>query len=218
MEVSELDTRVEQLRGGFPREDVLAFYKKVVQLRRATFSDSCLHLPCITFTVTKLGIQDTSGNQGLLYNALVPSLGKVPVGFRTADAITLAKPRKLVFVHPWLRSLRDRLDESLSDDEADIESNPASEDPEVDGNSDGDSDASSASTPPLHAEPIAQVDRYTQALQLIACLGRPFNALLLERQSNGQYKRIAAEREIIIPGVPYQTNPKNIRVRVLEIV
>lgn len=73
---------------------------------------------------------------------------------------------------------------------------------------------------PLHAEPLARPDPYTLALRLIAHLERPFNALLLEKQADGrQYKRIAAEHEIITPGVPYKSDlVKDIRARVLEIV
>jgi hypothetical protein len=96
-----------------------------------------------------------------------------------------------------------------SSDEAEAESDA--------GSGDGTDDASAPASP-LHAEPSARVDPSTQALRLIARLGRPFNALLLEQQSNGQYKRVAAEHEIIVPGVPYQTNPKDIKVKVLEIV
>jgi hypothetical protein len=62
------------------------------------------------------------------------------------------------------------------------------------------------------------VDTSIQALRLIAHLGCPFNAPLLERQSNGQYRRVAAEYEIIAPGVPLQTKLKDIRAKVLEIV
>jgi hypothetical protein len=64
----------------------------------------------------------------------------------------------------------------------------------------------------------ARVDPSTLALRLIARLGRPFNVLLLEQQANGQYKRVAAEHEIIVPGVPYKTDPTNIKSKALEIV
>ena len=82
---------------------------------------------------------------------------------------------------------------------------------------DGTEDASTPASP-LHAKPSALVDTSTQAFRLIARLGYPFNALLLERQSNGQYNRVAAEHEIIVLGVLPQTNHKNIRVTVLEIL
>ncbi|KAF8548247.1 hypothetical protein OG21DRAFT_1516519 [Imleria badia] len=83
----------------------------------------------------------------------------------------------------------------------------------------GDStDDASEPVSPLHAEPSARVDPYTLALQPITQLSRPFNALLLEQQPNGQYKRVAAEHEIILPGVLYRTNSRDIKTKVLDVV
>jgi len=212
MDVSELDTRVEQLRARLSPEDALALYYRVIQLPRATFLNRCLQLPCIVFSVTKIGIQDNRSGQGFLYRAIVSLLGKVE--FRTADAMPLTTPRKLVFVHPWLHDLRDPHD-GLSDDESTDESEAESDaGSAVTGPSDD-----SAPTSPLPAEPSVRVDRYALALRLITRLGRPFNALLLEQQSSGQYKRVASEHEIIVSGVPYEINfKKGIRTKVLEIV
>ncbi|KAF8554885.1 hypothetical protein OG21DRAFT_1508408 [Imleria badia] len=217
MEVNDFDSCVEQLRTQSSPPDALAFYYRIIRLPRATFSNRCLQLPCIAFYVTKVGAQELdSSNQGNLYRATVSLLGNVE--FRTVDAMPLKKPRKLVFVHPWLRDLRDPLDETMSD-ESDVDSSDEAEtksDPRSGDGSDASDDSELAS--PLHAEPSARVDPSTLALRLIAQLGRPFNALLLEKQSNGQYKRVAAESELIVPGVPYHTNPKDIKAKVLEIV
>ena len=218
MEVDELNTCVEQLRTRLAPQDVIAFYYQVNLLPRATFSNRCLQLPCIVFSVTKIGVQELGGSQGNLYRATASLLGRVE--FRTADTMPLTKPRKLVFVHPWLRDLHDPLDGSVSDEEREGESEVGSSHKEAEsdaGSGDGTDDASAPASP-LHAEPSARVDTSTQALRLIARLGRPFNALLLEWQSNGQYKRVATEHEIIAPGVPSKTNPKDIRAKVLEIV
>jgi hypothetical protein len=219
VEVNELDTCVEQLRTRLAPEDVIAFYCRVIPLPRATFSNRCLQLPCIVFPVTRIGVQELGGSQGTLFRVTVSLLGKVE--FRTADTMPLTKPRKLVFVHPWLRDLHDPLDGFLSDDEQEAESDVGSSDEaqaESDaGSGDGSHDASAPASP-LHAEPSARVETSTQALRLIARLGCPFNALLLELQANSQYRRVAAEYEIIAPGVPSQTNPKDIRAKVLEIV
>ena len=217
-EVNELDTCVEQLRTRLVPQDVKAFYCQVIQLPRATFSNRCLQLPCIVFSVTKIGIEELSRSQGTLYCAMVSLLGRVE--FRTADTIQPKKPRKIVFVHPWLRDLHDPLDGFVSDDEREAESDvglshEAAAESDA-GSGDGTDDASAPASP-LHVEPSARVDTSTQAFRLIARLGSPFNALLLERQSNGQYKRVAAEHEIIVRGVP-QMNPKEIRAKVLEIV
>ena len=218
MEGDELDTCVEQLRTQYSPADTLTFYSRVIRLPRATFSNRCLQLPCIAFYVAKVGVQELDSSRGNLYRATVSLLGSVE--FRTVDAMPLKKPRTLVFVHPWLRDLRDPLDGSISDDEPEAESDVGSSDEAESkshaGSGDGTDDSEPAS--PLPAQPLVRVDPSTLALRLIAQLGRPFNALLLEKQSNGQYKRVAAENEIIVAGVPYQTNPKDIKARVLEIV
>ena len=207
LEDNELDTRVEQLRTRFSLEDALACYYRVIQLPRAAFSNRCLQLPCMVFSVKKI------------YRTTVSLLGKVE--FRTADVMPLKKPWNLVFVHPWLHDLHEPLDGFVSDDEPELESYATADDEpgalSIAGSGDGTGDTS-APTSPLHSEPSARVDPYTQAFRLIVRLERPFSALLLERQSNGQYKRVAADHEIIVPGVPYGTNSKGIRAKVLEIV
>ena len=219
MEGSELDASVEQLRIQLEPQDALSFYYRIIHLPRATFSNRCLQLPCIMFHVTKLGAQELDSTRGNLYRATVSLLGKVE--FRTADAMPLTKPRKLIFVHPWLRDLCDPLDGFMSDDEPEAESDAgSSEEGEAksDAGSGDDADDVSAPVSPSHAVPLARVDPSTLAFQLIAHLGRPFNALLLEQQSNSRYKRVAAEHEIIVPGVPYKTNPNDIKAKVLEII
>ena len=219
MEDDELETCVEQLRTHLAPEDGLAFYCLVTQLPRATFSNGCLQLPCIVFYATKIGVQELDSSRGNLYHATVSFLGKVE--FRTTDMIPLKQPRKLVFVHPWLRNLRDPLDGFMSDDipesESDVGSSNEAEDSDA-GSSDTQWHDALTAVSPLDAKPSPRLDRSTLALRLIARLGRPFNALLLEQQPNGQYKRLAAKHEIIVPGVPYQTTPKDIKLKVVEII
>lgn len=65
---------------------------------------------------------------------------------------------------------------------------------------------------------MPRVDDYTRALQMLARLGQPFNALLLVRQPNGEYKRVAAENEIVVSGLGTDINLKNIQAKVLEIL
>ncbi|KAF8550593.1 TPR-like protein [Imleria badia] len=207
MEVNELDTCVEQLRAQLAPQAALSFYYRVIQLPRATFANRCLQLPCIVFYITKIGVQELCSSQGNLYRATVSFLGKVE--FRTADLMPLKMPWKLVFAQPWLCDLCDPLDGPILDDERLVESDGGS------GNGTRDTSTPSSPTSP---EPSPRVDPSTRALRFIARLGRPFNALLFEQQSNGQFKRVAAEHEIIVPGVPYQTNLKDIPTKVLEIV
>ncbi|KIK21817.1 hypothetical protein PISMIDRAFT_533735 [Pisolithus microcarpus 441] len=46
----------------------------------------------------------------------------------------------------------------------------------------------------------------------------PFNALLLVQQPNGEYKRVAAENEIVVSGLGTNTTHKNIWAQVPEIL
>ena len=207
MEANELDTCVEQLRTRLAPQDITAFYNQVIPLPRATFSNRCLQLPCIVFSVRRIGVQELGGSQGNLYRASVSLLGRVE--FRTADALPLTMPRKLIFVHPWFRDLHDPLHGFVPDDEQEAGSDASSDDT---------TDDASVPVSPLYAEPSPRVDTLTQALRMIGRLGCPFNTLLLEQQPNGQYKRVAAEHEIIVPGLQSKTNPKDIRAKVLEIV
>jgi hypothetical protein len=86
---------MEQLRTRLALQDVLAFYHQFMLLPRATFWNRCLQLPCIVFSVTRIGVQALSSSQGNCYRATVSLLGKVE--FRTADTMPLTKPRNLVF-------------------------------------------------------------------------------------------------------------------------
>lgn len=65
---------------------------------------------------------------------------------------------------------------------------------------------------------MPRVDDYTRALQMLARLGQPFNTLLLVQQPNGEYKRVAAENEIVVSGLGTDINLKNIQAKVLEIL
>ncbi|KIO01974.1 hypothetical protein M404DRAFT_148946 [Pisolithus tinctorius Marx 270] len=77
---------------------------------------------------------------------------------------------------------------------------------------------SNAPPSPLHAGSVPHVSDYTLALQMIARLGQPFSALLLVQQPNGEYKRVAAENEIIVSGLGTNVTSKNILATVLEIL
>ena len=98
LEANELDACVKQLRTRLSPQDVIMFYYQVVLLPRTTFSNRCLQLPCIVFSITRIGVQELGGSQGNLYRATVSFLGTVE--FRTVGAMPLTKHRKLVFVAP----------------------------------------------------------------------------------------------------------------------
>ena len=92
----------------------------------------------------------------------------------------------------------------MSEDEQEAESDV--------GSGDGTDDASSPASV-LHAEPSARLDTSTQALRLIARLGCAFNALLLARPLNGQYKRVAGDNSS--GSFPVPDEPQRIPGRVV---
>ncbi|KAF8137721.1 hypothetical protein EV363DRAFT_1138595, partial [Boletus edulis] len=119
-------------------------------------------------------------------------------------------PRKLIFVHPWVRDLRDPPDGFTWRSTA----------------NDGDNVSyvetvhSSTSTWTVHAPvPAVTMDDYTRALRLAVRLQEPFHALLLQQQPNGEFKRVAAEHEIVVPGIQSSiTLAKDVHIGVVEIL
>ncbi|KAI6113505.1 hypothetical protein EV401DRAFT_2104184 [Pisolithus croceorrhizus] len=151
-----------------------------------------------------------TGNEKL-YRARVSGLGKVE--FITADALPLYEPQKFVFAHPWIRHIRGPSGGVAW--RGDLE-------PDTDSDSDSDGDTGLddvSTTSPLHSVPVPHVDNYTRAPQMIARLGWPFNMqLLLVQQPNGEYKRVAAENEIVISRFGADITSTSIRAQVLEIL
>ncbi|KAI6143757.1 hypothetical protein BKA82DRAFT_31596 [Pisolithus tinctorius] len=121
-----------------------------------------------------------------LYRARVLGLGNVE--FTTADDLPLHEAKKFVFVNPWIYHIRGPISGVTWGDDS-----------ESDTNYDSDEVAS------LPTVPVALLDNYTRALEMIVRLGQPFNALLLVQQSNGMYKRVAAGNEIVTLGL--RTSP-----------
>ena len=204
IEGATMDVRIAALRESISRTDVLRIHDRITRLPPARFANRRLHLPCIIFTVRRLVVQDFGSGLENRYRARVSGIGNVE--FETCDRLSLTEPRKLIFVHPWIHDLRDPLDgftweSGVDDDEYD--SGPESE-------------AGSAPNSPLYAPPAATMDDYTRALRLIVRLQQSFHALLLQQQPNGEFKRIAAEHEIVMPGIDRQ--PKDIRIEVVEIL
>ncbi|KAI6030215.1 hypothetical protein EDC04DRAFT_2924015 [Pisolithus marmoratus] len=207
LEGEVMEACITQLRGKLNKQDSLSIYKRINSLPPARFATRRLHLPCIVFPVRGLVIKRTCGGNEKLYRARVSGLGNVE--FTTTDDLPLHKSQKHIFVHAWIRHIRGPSDEvtgAVFD---------------ADFVSDSDSDAGSddfVCPSPLDAIPMPQVDRYTRALQMIARLGQPFNALLLLQQPNGEYKRVAADNEIAISGLGTDITSRVIRAKVLEIL
>ncbi|KAI6110945.1 hypothetical protein EV401DRAFT_1990975, partial [Pisolithus croceorrhizus] len=199
LEREEMESYVAKLRGKFPQEGALSIYRQINSLPPARFAARRLHLPCIVFPVRKLGIQELRRGDEKLYRARVSGLGNVE--FTTADDLPLHEPQKFVFAHPWIRHIRGPISGVAWGDDSESES-----------------DFDSGGVVPMHAVPVPQIDEYSHALQMIARLGQPFSAFLLAQQPNGEFRRVAADKEIVIPGLGTDITPKNIRVKVLEIL
>ncbi|KAN0084081.1 hypothetical protein V8E55_007585 [Tylopilus felleus] len=210
---AEMDVRVAALRNSLSQADALLLHDRITHLPPARFANRRLHLPCLVLTVRRLGVQNFGSDQENHYRAKVSGIGNVE--FRTQDRLSLTEPRKFVFVHPWIRDLRDPLDgvtwdNTMDDDEQD-------EDDEYE--SARESEAGSSPPSPLHALPAASMDEYTRAFRLIVRLQQPFHALLLQQQPNGEFKRIAADHEIVMPGIDPSINlARDIRTDVVEIL
>ncbi|KAI6042813.1 hypothetical protein EDC04DRAFT_2600688 [Pisolithus marmoratus] len=206
LEGEEMDNCVTVLRSRLPQKVAFGIYNQINSLPPARFATRRLHLPCIVFSVRRLGIQELRRGNEKLYRARVSGLGNVE--FATTDDLPLHEPQRFVFAHPWIPHIR-----GPSDGVAWVDNS------EFDADTGSDSDSDEVASPsPLHAVPALQVDNYTRALHMIARLGQPFNALLLVQQPNRQYRRIAVENEIIVSGLGTDITSKNIRATVLEIL
>ncbi|KAI6015001.1 hypothetical protein F5J12DRAFT_513269 [Pisolithus orientalis] len=197
LEGEEMERCIKKLRDKLSLEEARSIRDRINRLPPARFATRRLHLPCITFSVRSL--EKPCRDDEKLYRARVSGLGHVE--FTTADHPSLNGPQKFVFVHPWLDHIR-RSDSGFTwgDD------------------SESDTDRDSDEVAPLHAVSAPQVDSYTRVLEIIARLGQPFNALLLAQQSNGTYKRVATEDEIVVSGLGTNITSNSIRVKVLEIL
>lgn len=81
-----------------------------------------------------------------------------------------------------------------------------------------DSDFDSGGVAPLHAVPAPQIGSYARALQMIARLGQPFSALLLVRQPDGEFKRVAVDEEFIISRLGIDITSKKIRTNLGDLL
>ena len=209
VEEANMAVRVATLRDSLSQTDATLVYNRITHLPPARFANRRLHLPCLIFPVKKLGLQDFCDGHEYSYGARVPGVGNVE--FRAADKLSPREARKLVFVHPWIRNLRDPLDgfswggvEDEDEDEDEV-------DPEV--------ETDSVPSSPLHFVPATTMDDYTRALRLIVRLQQPFHTLLLQQQPDGEFMRVATEHEIILPGIGHQVNfVRNIHAAVIEIL
>ncbi|KAF8129630.1 hypothetical protein EV363DRAFT_1168658 [Boletus edulis] len=206
LDASNIQLRTTQLSDALSKDDALDVYYRLARLPPARFANRRLQLPCIVFHVKLITVKDQD-NDGNRYNAKVSGLGMVE--FKTADNIPPAEPRRLVFVHPWISQIRGPHPHGgVGIDVSDSE-------PEV--GEDAGTDEESGAAPPLGvlATPL---DHRTLALQMIVRVRQRFNALLLLRQPGGEYKRVAAENEIVVQISRSQVRSKDIHAEVLDIL
>ena len=205
---AELEKRTSELRAIFSLIDAVVVHARLTRLQPIRFSHFRLLLPCVVFGVTHLRKVEEN-----VYLAQTTGLGDVE--FTTAYTLSLKEPGKLVFVDTRIHGLQkphggafiweDRL--------------------APDGGSRSDFGSSADTDAELvHAQIIEEVppspsesDSYTRALQLIAHLEQSFSALLLWQQSDGSYKRVAADHEVVVRGTGKKF-PRDVRVEVLEIL
>lgn len=210
----EMARRVTALRARVRKDHVLEIYDQIIRLPPVRFGNRRLHLPCIVFPVEAL---DTLHENPQVYHAKVSGLGKVE--FTTADSLPPDHPRHLIFVHPWIREIRGSYNKAHWHHGwgHELESTAGSN-TEMGRDEIMDIDSQGGPVTPLQVPPTS-FHKYAQALQLIACLEQPFNALVLEQQPDGHFKRVAAESKIIVSGLTYPVaSLADIYVRVVDIL
>ncbi|KAI5982354.1 hypothetical protein EDC04DRAFT_1833915 [Pisolithus marmoratus] len=207
LEGEAMEACVTELRGKLPQREALDIYDQINTLPLARFATRRLHLPCIVFPIRAISIQGQHRREEMLCRAKVSGLGNVE--FMTTDDIPLDKWQKFVLVHPWIRHIRGPSSEPAWEDDSELD---------TDSDLGSGSDAGSDGVVLIQSAPTPRVGDYTRALHMIARLGQPFNALLLVQQSNGDYRRVAAENEIVVSGLGTNITSRNIRAKVLEIL
>ena len=212
LEGAEMDMRAAEMWDSLCRPDVISFRERVTQLPPARFSNRRLYLPCIVFPVKRLAIRNLMGPVNH-YRARVSGIGDLD--FQASETLSLAEPRRLIFVHPWIRDLQYPLDSFAWGSIEDADGYKS--DPEMD--TDSETEFKSAPSSPMHAASIDTTADYARALRLVVRLQQPFYALLLQQQPNGDFRRIAAEHQIIVPGIDHQINfAREVRTEVVEVL
>ncbi|KAG9309662.1 hypothetical protein JVU11DRAFT_10331 [Chiua virens] len=157
-----------------------------------------------------LRVKSIRNDQGNVYHAETVGFGDVE--FTTADSLPLKEPRKLVFVNPWIHHLRES--HGVRDDDGQETAVEFGTDASIDIDLVREPMIEEIQTTPSRT---LDVDAHTRALELMAFLGQPFSALLLLKQPDGAYKRVAADNEIVVRGIEDDVL-RDIRVEVLEVL
>jgi hypothetical protein len=208
----EMQTSISSLRDTVDAQVALTLYQKLHSLSAPQFMSRRLRLPCIAFAVTAVrrrrGEDESRSTFGVkadgLQDLLITTEDKLNQLFRARSS-----RESFLLVRPWDRSLLELPDladlPELSDSESEEDwsppVSPLDDSPEESLGDDGDVGSES----------------HLRALRLIVRLGRPFGAFLLAQQWGGEYKRIAADQNIIAQ-VKDMTAVHDIDVRTVEIL
>ncbi|KAG1815454.1 hypothetical protein EV424DRAFT_1557145 [Suillus variegatus] len=179
----------------------------VDHLSAPRFAYRRLHLPCIVFPVTQ-AMRGQSQDQDT-YTYDLESDGLHDLQIATADKLipfSRARPppawQTILLVRPWSRDLLELYD--FTDDAHSVELETMPKSPSH--------DSLPAQTEPIYSE------SHSRALQLIVRIGQPFSALLLARQRDGEFKRIASDHDIIAQVKDMASIRYLMDIRTLEIV
>jgi hypothetical protein len=193
-------TLVSSLRDTGVAESAARLYTKIEQLTIPRFASRRLQLPCIIFTVTEVASRP-SQVQGTHFTYAIKANGLLDLLITTEDkhlspfSHKMPTRQQLLLARPWDRNLLGVYNfaelSDLEDDDAeslmmdDFHTAPSS--PSYDPSDIG----------PGGDWMLVNSGSDSPALRLAVRLGQPFRAILLAQQWGGEYKRIAADHDII---------------------
>jgi tetratricopeptide (TPR) repeat protein len=187
----EIQATISSLRNNFVAVDLaLKLYSQLNNTSAARFANCRLHLPCIAFRVTHVGLS-YGPSQETRYEVKADGLRDLLI--ITKEPIvqflrTRPTQQHFVLVRPWDRSLLEL------PDFADL--------PNIGDNTENEE----------------VVDPESQALRFLVRLGHPFGAFLLARQRGGEYKRVASDHDIIAQLKDVATVQDLMDIRTIEIL
>jgi hypothetical protein len=185
----QIQTTISSLRKDPVAVDLaLKLYSQLDNMSAARFANCRLHLPCITFRVTHVGLS-YGPSQAQETQYVVKADGLRDLLITTKELIVQRTRSTFVLVRPWDRSL---LEPSDFTDLPDVE-----DDTESEGGYWTPPSSLSDDSPSRSLLKQEVVDLESRALQLLVHLRQPFGAFLLARQRGGEYKRVASELDII---------------------
>jgi len=160
-------------------------YSTLDQQTAPRFAHRRLHLPCIVFTVSQIAPRP-SQEEGTYFTYAVEANGLHDLLITTEDTLipfscTMPNRQKLLLIRPWDRNLLELQDFAQPSDLGDDDVHSI--------------ESEDYQTPP--SSPSFESYDAGRALRLLARLRKPFRAFLLAQQWGGEYKRIAADHDIV---------------------